>query len=149
GDASTTRTHGGLGLGLAIAKQLVELHGGSIAVESAGPGQGARFTITLPLSLVNQPERRRTARGKEPLTALQDIEPDILSGVRVLVVDDDEDARQMLARMLENCGATVRDVDGMAQALGQLEAFKPQVLLSDLGMPEHDGFELIRKVRSL
>jgi signal transduction histidine kinase len=146
GDSSSTRTHGGLGLGLAIARQLVELHGGRIAAESAGPGLGASFAVTLPISPTAH--RMRTSvegAGPETETPLGKLVD--LHGVRVLLVDDDVDARQILLRFLHICGAETQEASNMAQALELITSFQPRVLLSDLGMPEHDGFELIRSVR--
>lgn len=149
GDSSTTRTHGGLGLGLAIVRQLVELHGGRVSAESAGPGQGAKFSVQLPLS----PNFRRDA-ATPPSNVAAPVPAgnswgDVvrLDGVKILLVDDDADSRQMLSRVLQSCGAVTQDAMSMGQALDAIQAFKPDVLLSDLGMPDHDGYELIRKVR--
>lgn len=148
GDASTTRVHGGLGLGLAIAKQLVELHGGQISVESEGLGKGAKFTVKLPLSIANRlrstPEDpRREAIAEAPLGDMVN-----LDGVRILIVDDDHDSRKMLARILQNCGAVTQDLDSARLVSGAVQEFQPHVLISDLGMPNQDGFELIRTLRA-
>ncbi len=152
-DASTTRKHGGLGLGLAIVKQLVELHGGRVQVESAGSGQGTTFKVLLPLSVV-QPARhpddseRRHPQGAG--TALP-IPADRLNlaGIKVLVVDDEADARALVQRLLENRGATVRAVGSAAEAIGLLPSQRPDVLVSEIGMPEEDGYALIKQVRAL
>ncbi|HYE21482.1 MAG TPA: GAF domain-containing protein [Tepidisphaeraceae bacterium] len=152
-DATTTRRHGGLGLGLAIVKQLVELHGGSVRAKSAGPGAGATFIVALPLTAVDaapaaddEPgERRHPAQGgaADLNTCVQ------IAGVRVLVVDDEPDARALLARVLEGCQARVRTAGSADEALALLAAERPDVLVSDIGMPGEDGYALIRKVRSL
>ena len=148
-DGSTTRTHGGLGLGLAITRQLVELHGGSIEARSAGKGAGATFVVRLPLAATATPIAAR-GRSAEPRPSLGAFErPPALAGLRVLVVDDDEDARQLVRAVLEECGCVVRTADSVAAAMAAFDAEVPDVLVSDIGMPEHDGYVLIRKVRAL
>jgi signal transduction histidine kinase/ActR/RegA family two-component response regulator len=152
GDPSTTRRHGGLGLGLAIVKQLVELHGGAIRARSAGAGQGATFTVTLPLTaphLEVEPVPKR--RGPKALSPQPMISParTTLKGVRVLVVDDEPDARSLVKRVLEDCEATVQTAASAAEALEAVRNHPPTVLVSDIGMPEEDGYALIRKVRAL
>jgi CheY-like chemotaxis protein len=148
-DASSTRRHGGLGLGLAISRQLVELHGGTVDVASEGTGQGATFTVRLPMAAGTLSARERDtgalAAVAEPLAphALED-----LTGTHVLVVDDDPDARQLLEQILGDRGAQVRTAEGAADALSLLQKQAPDVLISDIGMPGMDGFELIRRVRS-
>jgi PAS domain S-box-containing protein len=146
GDASTTRKEGGLGLGLAIAKQLVELHGGTIAAESPGLGQGATFRVRLPV----RPGTGRPAavRTQAVLKSLDENAGSQLDGVRVLIVDDDADARTLTKRVLAGFGAEPEVADGWETALDMLENFEPHVLISDLGMPIHDGFQLIRQVRA-
>jgi PAS domain S-box-containing protein len=138
-DASTTRRHGGLGLGLAIVRQLVELHGGTIRALSEGAGKGATFVVALPLVAVQ-------AEGME--RAAPDIAPPRLESQRILVVDDEPDARSMLLRLLESYGAVVEAASSAAEALGMLEARGYDVLVSDIGMPHMDGYELIRRVRA-
>ena len=146
-DAGTTRTAGGLGLGLAIVRHLVELHGGSVSAHSDGVGQGASFTVRLPLMVMRDaaraPERRHPTAVDRPAT------PDVprLDGVCVLVVDDEPDSNEMVAVLLASHGAEVRVAASAAQALAILERWRPHVLVSDIGMPEVDGFELIRRVR--
>jgi PAS domain S-box-containing protein len=135
----TTRQHGGLGLGLAIVRHLVEAHGGSVHAESEGEGRGARFTVTLPLA-ADEP-RALAADGASP-------GPVALDGVRVLVVGDDDDARALLAAVLADEGAVVRAVGSARDALAAIPAFHPDVLLSDIGMPGEDGYALIRAVRA-
>ncbi|OKH35551.1 hypothetical protein NIES2119_20060 [[Phormidium ambiguum] IAM M-71] len=139
-DASTTRKYGGLGLGLAIVRQLVEAHGGTIAADSPGEGLGATFTIWLPLLNV--------APEIIPTENLLNQEAD-LTGYRILTVDDDPDARQLLNVMLTQYGAEVLTVTSASEVLENLEFFQPDVLVSDIGMPEVDGYSLIQKIRSL
>ena len=152
-DASTTRQHGGLGLGLAIVKQLVELHGGRVDVDSPGLGQGAAFRVMLPLLAVQSFEVRPDAGRPLPLAGLLPpavaVEALQLSGVRVLVVDDEADARALVKRLLEDRGARVRTAGSVVEAMELLRAETPEVLVSDIGMPEQDGYALIEQVRAL
>lgn len=149
-DGSTTRQFGGLGLGLSIVKSLVELHGGSVRAHSAGEGRGASFHVHLPVPLVNAyaAGADRAHPQSVPETALQGDLPD-LSGLTVLVVDDTADGRELVKRMLEECGATVLAAGGAVEGLCLVEAHRPDVLVSDIGMPEVDGFEFLRRVRAL
>ena len=152
GDASMTRRHGGLGLGLAIVKQLIEQHGGTVRAESPGEGQGASFTIELPLAKQQAPlTSRAAARSAMILPAPSTPEMTVLdlSGVDALVVDDDRDARELIKRILNDCGATVRIADSAREAIALFKEAPPQLLISDLGMPEVDGFELLDWVRRL
>jgi PAS domain S-box-containing protein len=137
---TATRAQGGLGLGLAIVRHLVELHGGRVGAESPGPGLGATFSVTLPCGDDAQASRtvRREAGGDFPR----------LDGVRVLVVDDEPDARTLIGTVLGQCGADVATVDCASAALAALERDRWDVLLSDISMPEEDGYQLIRKVRA-
>ena len=146
-DSGPTRAHGGIGLGLAIVRHLVELHGGTIHVASGGKDQGTTFRVRLPLMIVHpEPasDRRthRTARTPADAGALPR-----LDGLRVLTVDDDADARALVRETLEAAGATVTAADSVAQAIDALGAVRPDVLLADIGMVGSDGFELIRRVR--
>jgi CheY-like chemotaxis protein len=149
-DASAARTHGGLGLGLSIVKQLVELHGGTVRAESPGEGRGATFIVQLPLAVVH-----RNVYGGErlhPKTSLvssSDFKAMDLRGVRVLVVDDEADARDLIKRVLGDCDAEVLIAGNAAEALAIVEQERPHVLVSDIGMPQVDGFELLRRVRAL
>ena len=149
-DASTTRRHGGLGLGLSIVKHLIEQHGGTVRADSAGEGLGASFTIDLPLAKQNAVAARA---GRAPYTLPTPATPDLtlrdLSGVTVLVVDDDRDARELIARILGDCHATVQIAASAREAFDALRAAPPDLLISDLGMPEVDGFELLGWVRAL
>ncbi|MBK8017445.1 MAG: PAS domain S-box protein [Betaproteobacteria bacterium] len=147
-DASASRSYGGLGLGLAIAKQLVELHGGTLSASSAGENRGATFVIKLPLSIVlpsNPPEERLHPAHH---TATEISLLPMLTGVRLLVVDDEPDARDLARRVLEGQGATVLAASSAEEALSTLESQAIDVLLSDIGMPGMDGYQLMRRVRS-
>ncbi len=149
-DASMTRRHGGLGLGLAIVKHLIEQHGGTVRAESAGEGMGSSFSIELPLSKAAPPTRRsRAGMVGSPSPATPELTLRDLSGVSVLVVDDDRDARELIARILTDCHARVRIAASAREAFDALRADLPDLLISDLGMPEVDGFELLSWVRSL
>ena len=141
-DASASRRHGGLGLGLSLVRQIVELHGGSVGVESGGVKQGSLFWVTLPAV----PELERRAAPRPPAA-----EPVTLNGVSILIVDDETDARELLMAMLENFGASVRATGRAEDALKMLESgeFEPDVLVSDVGMADTDGFALIRSIRKL
>ncbi|MBD2185523.1 PAS domain-containing hybrid sensor histidine kinase/response regulator [Aerosakkonema funiforme] len=145
-DSTTTRAHGGLGLGLAIVRHLVELHGGTVKAESAGEGLGATFTVYLPLleqtKIVREP-------NSSPTPSLPHSPTLPLSGVRVLVVDDEPDTLEFLKAALSQYGAQVKAVTSVSSALEALAEWNPDVLVSDIGMPHEDGYDLIRKVRAL
>ncbi len=149
-DASTTRRYGGLGLGLSIVKQLVELHGGSIRAKSAGEGKGATFCIELPLMVVHPPDLRGSAghpRATKGTAAAAD-HPS-LEGISVLAVDDEPDARNLLKRLLEDCGARVYLAASAKEGLAILQHQLPDMIISDIGMPGQDGYEFIKQVRRL
>lgn len=152
GDGTITRRHGGLGLGLAIVRHLVELHGGTISAESPGEGGGATFTVRLPFTAANEsPKSARRITG-----SLSPIEPfdtnlplPLLTGVKVLLVDDDQDTLQMLTTILTNRQALVHSAASAAEAFQALQWFHPDVLVSDLAMPGEDGYSVIAKMRAL
>jgi PAS domain S-box-containing protein len=139
-ESGSTRTHGGLGLGLAIVRHLVELHAGTVEATSAGRGQGATFSVHLPLL----ESKTKTADDNRNQTAGQ---PMKLAGVSILVVDDEFDSREVLAEILRQYGAQTRTAGSASEALSEIDRATPQVLLSDIGMPMVDGYELIRQIR--
>jgi CheY-like chemotaxis protein len=146
-DSSTTRRYGGLGLGLAIVRHIVELHGGTVGVESAGEGAGSLFTITLPVRAAI--EARAPAAADSGATAVRAPEPSSLSGARVLVVDDEHDAREVLYAILTGAGAAVSVAVSAREALEVMTSIVPDVLISDVGMAVEDGYTFIRQVRAL
>jgi len=147
-DSSTTRPHGGLGIGLSITKYLVDLHGGSIEAQSEGVGLGASFVVRLPVSplvsaTVGVPKMPVTTSPREALSLPQGLE-----GLRILVVEDEEDARELLGILLGMCGIEVHPVGSAREAMAALEKFQPDLIISDIGLPEQDGYALIRSIRS-
>ena len=147
-DRGPSRTHGGLGLGLAIVRHIVELHGGTVHAESPGPGKGAVFTLKLPLIVLARTageHERRHPRAPEEATSDTLAS---LAGLRVLVVDDDPDSNEVVRLLLAGQGAEVEVAASAAQALDILGRWRPDVLVSDIGMPGEDGYGLIRNVRS-
>ena len=149
-DASMTRRHGGLGLGLAIVKHLIEQHGGTVRAESPGEGLGSSFSIELPLAKAAPPTKRsRAGLVGAPAPATPEMTLVDLAGRSVLVVDDDRDARELIARILTDCHAKVRIAASAREAFEALRTDGPDLLISDLGMPEVDGFELLSWVRGL
>jgi len=157
-ESSTTRMHGGLGLGLSIVRHLVELHGGTVAVESRGEGQGATFTVRLPIrlgveggalgnlgGLPGVPAERRRHPGEDVPDLMSS---QLLAGLHVLLLDDEADTRDLLVTALEQCGAQVTAVPNVPDALAALDRERPDVLISDIGVPGEDGYSLIRKLRA-
>ncbi len=148
-DATSTRVHGGLGLGLAIVRQLVELHGGTVQVDTAGEGQGATFTVSLPLAAVRGATWGLEGMSHQALASPEFDCPPQLEGLRVLVVDDEAETLEMLQFILESCGAHVSTANSAAAGWEAIRAIAFDVLISDIGMPEEDGYTLIAKVRAL
>jgi PAS domain S-box-containing protein len=151
-DGSSTRTHGGLGLGLAIVRHLVEIHGGSVRAESAGEGLGATFIVNLPLMKSYQsqvPAAEFDASDLVPSQSARIAHQPSLDGLRLLIVDDEVDFRDLVITMLGHYGAVVKATGSASEALLELENWKPDVLVADIGMPDEDGYALIGKVRAL
>ncbi len=146
-DGSTTRMHSGLGLGLSIVKSLVEAHNGSVTVHSAGPGRGATFIVRLPIAVIGEDADHEPAEGTSRDAAVQDVVS--LAGISVLVVDDDEQSREVLAAQLQDYGAAVLTASSAAEAFDLLQREHVGVLLADIGMPDEDGYSLIRRIRAL
>jgi PAS domain S-box-containing protein len=147
-DSTTTRRFGGLGLGLAIVRHITELHGGEVAVESAGLGKGALFRVKLPIRPTVMEEVDR-ATPNDPLRIGAAARQSGLSGLRVLIVDDDLDAREVLEDALSSAGSSVKTADSAAKGLELVRSFRPNIILSDVGMPGQDGYEFMRHVRQL
>ena len=148
GDSTTGREHGGLGLGLAIVRHLVELHGGVVTARSQGEGRGAEFAVEIPISVgpsapLENESRIGRGAGGAGLTPMPSLE-----GLRILVVDDDADAREVVSTILSQAGAEVATASSAPQALDLVERWVPNVLISDIGMPGEDGYQLIRKIRA-
>jgi PAS domain S-box-containing protein len=139
-DASVTRKHGGLGLGMAIVYQLVKAHGGTVTADSPGEGKGATFTVRLPLLNVNSKENQSSPSPEQNLD---------LTGIRVLIIDDDPDSRELVLMVIAQAGAEAITVASATEFLNVLESFQPDVVVSDIGMQEVDGYTLLRQVRSL
>jgi CheY-like chemotaxis protein len=150
-DSGETQKTSGLGLGLSIVKNLVEMHGGSIRAMSEGPGRGSTFLVNLPLSVIQQSnEDREQVHPRAAIAANPtDVRGISLHGIKALVVDDEADSRELVRRVLMAAGAEVVGAASAAEALALLDQYKPDVLLSDIGMPNEDGYELIRKVRMM
>jgi len=146
-DASTTRYHGGLGLGLSIVASLVEMHGGTVRASSPGPGLGASFCITLPVMIADPTSHGARARPRSG--AVPVLDHTSLAGLTVLTVDDEADARGLVKRLLEDCGARVLVAESASAGLEALERERPDIVISDIGMPQEDGYSFIRRVRSL
>ena len=147
GDSTTTRKHGGLGIGLALVKHLVEAHGGTVTAQSPGRGAGSVFTVTLPLIMFSEPlSTPRSSRT--PMRPMMIVPTAALRGCRVLVVDDDHDALDLFASVLQRAGAAVRKAVSVAEALEVMSTFTLDVVLSDIEMPGEDGFALVDRLRA-
>jgi CheY-like chemotaxis protein len=142
-DSSSQRSHGGLGIGLALVKSLVELHGGSVHAASAGPDRGATFTVRLPRMLHTD----GTERGEAVLAGHRAV-PVMLGDIKLLVLDDDSDALELFATVLRQAGAEVRVARAVSEAFELLRAWEPDVVVSDIEMPEENGYAFIRRLRS-
>jgi len=147
-DSKDTRQQGGLGLGLAIVRQLVEMHGGTVKADSPGEEQGATFIVNLPLVAVQAGAATLLEEPQSARRKLLDKLPR-LDGVKVLVVDDEASAREIIAAVFIHCGATATTVASASEALLELGRMQLDVLVSDIGMPDENGYELIRKIRML
>lgn len=148
GDASKTRRHGGLGLGLAIVRHLVEMHGGTVAAASDGPGRGASFTVSLPIRATQPPAEAPAAPHAEDGVSTSPLVPDVLAGARVLIVDDDPDARELVREVLRASGAETATAGSVLDAIRALDAERFDVVVSDIGMPHVDGYSLMRRLRA-
>ena len=146
-DGTSTRAHGGLGLGLAIVRHIVELHGGTVRAESPGEGEGAVFTVTLPLVAARSARENGDRQPVSPPPRISTAFP-TLEGIRVLVVDDEPDSNDVVGTLLSTCGAEVRVASSAGQAIEILGRWKPDVLVTDIGMPDEDGYELLATIRS-
>jgi PAS domain S-box-containing protein len=148
-DSSTTRRHGGLGLGLSIVKQLVAAHGGSVRAKSNGPGQGSTFTVQLPARLVVRAiDAEAPGLNRTTDTSLASVHGARLDGLRVLIVDDERDALALVEEVLRGQGAEVHAASSVGEALERFASVRPDVIVSDIGMPDEDGYSFIRKVRA-
>jgi len=148
-DPSKTRTHSGLGLGLAISRQLVELHGGAIRAESPGVGRGTTFTLRLPVQGPDAPVALVADLPSTPTPASEAASTSDVATLRVLIVDDDPDTLELLRMLFELNGSDVTIATSAAEAFSALSAAPPDILISDIGMPHETGYDLIRKVRAL
>ena len=157
-DSSARRKHGGLGVGLSIVRNLVELHGGDVEAKSDGPGKGATFTIRLPIMGLSDVDATRRGETKELIdsrwkqkdqTADDDVHPTLLSGVKVLAVDDQQDTRDLIMLALMRYGAEVRASDSATAALATIAEWQPNIIVSDIGLPEMDGYDFMRELRRI
>jgi signal transduction histidine kinase/DNA-binding response OmpR family regulator len=148
-DGSTTRAHGGLGLGLSIVKHLVQLHQGYVKVESAGPNQGSTFKVTLPLATADRISASTAIEEEQNGNGIVANGAPLLEGLRVLVVDDEADSRELVTAILTRSGGQVKCSESAADALRAIKDWDPDVLVSDIGMPHEDGYSLIKKLRRL
>ena len=148
-DGSTTRAQGGLGLGLAVVRHIVEQHGGTVSAESAGKARGSTFTVNLPIAAASARAKKSQTVDEQAGADVHDEQAIPLEGLRVLIVDDQPDARELLSMILTDAGAEVLTADSAAAAFELIGRTKLDVLVSDIGMPHEDGFTLIHRIRSL
>jgi CheY-like chemotaxis protein len=149
-DTSAKRTHGGLGLGLSIVSNLVAMHGGDIRAESDGHGTGSTFIVTLPLiTELLRPTEPNTVEYWQQNGSVAELDSDVLSGLKVLTVDDQQDTRELITFALGRYGAEVRASDSASMALKMIEDWKPDVVVSDIGLPEMDGYDFMRRLREI
>ena len=150
-NSATTRNHGGLGLGLSIVRELTELHDGTVSVSSEGKGKGATFVVRLPIN--GSPETPGSSTAANPSTILENlsrvVSPEFLRGMKVLVVDDEEDTREFVRTVLERSGASVMTSYSVPHAMDIFERHRPDCVISDIGMPDEDGYSFIQRVRAL
>jgi CheY-like chemotaxis protein len=148
-DSSSTRIHGGLGLGLALVRNLVELHGGTVKAESPGEGKGSTFTVNIPI-ILNKKDFSRDSKLSSEIKAIENNDEQIkLDGLRVLLVDDEANTSEALTVVLQSFGAEVNCAASASEALEIFQKFQPHVLVSDIAMPGEDGYSLIRKIKLL
>ena len=147
-DASTSRKYGGLGIGLSIVKEIVELHGGSVRAESAGEGKGASFIVSMPVLVLKQSPEATRAHPTASSVIRVDAGLTQLSGLKILFLDDEPDARSLVKRLLDECGAEVVTAGSAAEALDLIAECQPDLIISDIGMPGVDGYEFLRKLRT-
>jgi len=142
-DSTSTRTQGGLGIGLTIVRHIVELHGGAVRADSAGEGHGSIFTVSLPVA--TEAAKSTPAIEGEP----SHDESHDLEGVRILLVDDEQDAREVVSEILRRFNAEVSVAASVAEAMDQMGSYRPDVIISDIAMPDADGYDFLRRVRAL
>jgi CheY-like chemotaxis protein len=149
-DGSSTRSHGGLGLGLAIVRHIVELHGGSVAADSSGLCQGTTFTVRLPLLVIHTKEDgAERVRPRVEGEAALDFKPFLsLEGVKVLVIDDEPETLLLLSTVLTQCAAYVKTASSAEEGFGEVKKWRPDVIVSDIGMPEEDGYSFMKRLRA-
>jgi CheY-like chemotaxis protein/anti-sigma regulatory factor (Ser/Thr protein kinase) len=144
-DSASTRTHGGLGLGLSIVRYIAEAHGGHVAADSVGRGHGATFTVTLPIGALKV--QSHETRVEPMMAPIHVVAGGRLNGMTILLVDDDPEGRQLIRTVLQQAGATVTALDSAEHALAHLRSERPEVLITDIAMPRMDGYAFVRELR--